>query len=278
MKNLKIGFFLLILFICSKSFSQNSEQYYFNKAAKEYYNGNYNTATITLNEGLDVYPSNGRLLYLKKALGSDPKTAEWQKYNQDVANIESQGFQKGPGSNGGQKKSIIDPNGVTCVFYKAMKTSALLLKSAGPTEENKWTNFNIQHKNLINSGYQKGNGDTEDSKKTLQDPDGETHYYFKQKKAAINNIYASFSKNGQNKVKWSDDLRKNSEKITIVFDNRFKKYTDDVTNTNSYSFSSGDKDFDGVECTVTLIIVLKENVKLLDKIKLAPGLKLITHC
>ena len=88
------------------------------------------------------------------------------------------------------------------------------------------------------------------------------------------NINASFIKIGQNKVQWSDDLKNNTEKITIVFDNGFKKYIDDVTNKNTYLFESGDKDFDGVECTVTLETVLKSNVKLIAK----PKLKLKTHC
>lgn len=274
MRNIKTLFFCLILCLSSKSFSQNSEEYFFNKAAIEYYNGNYNSASKTLNEGLKVYPSNSKLLELKKALGVDPKAAEWQKYNQNIRSLENQGFEKGSGANGDQKKSIVDPNGVTHVYHKTITTGGTGVNPPGPSEGDKWKNFNKQEKSILSSGYQQGDGEPGDLKKTLQDPDGEIHYYFKKKKVEINNIYASFSRIGQNKVKWSDDLKNNAEKITIVFDNGFKKYTDDVTNKNNYLFVSGDKDFDGVECTVTLVIVLKSNVKLMDK----PNLKLKTHC
>ncbi len=146
----------------------------------------------------------------------------------------------------------------------------------GTPTNSEWTQFNKKEQNLLNNGYKEGDGDIEDLHKTLSDPDGETHYYYKKKAAEKKFISAYFSKNGQNKVKWSNDLTENAEKITIVFDNGFKKYTDDVTNQTSYVFKSGDKDFDGVECTVTLVIVLKPNVKLLDKSKTT--LKLITTC
>jgi len=87
-------------------------------------------------------------------------------------------------------------------------------------------------------------------------------------------IKASLKKVAQNQVQWSDDLKNYAESITIVFDNGFKKFTEDVTNKNNYLFESGDKDFDGVQCTVTLVVVLKSHVKLTDK----PSLKLMTHC
>jgi len=257
MKNLKIIFLLLILCISSKSFSQSSEQYYYNKAAKEYYNGNYNTAAITLNEGLDVYPSNDRLLNLKKALGAEPKAAEWQKYNQDVANIESQGFQKGPGSNGEQKKSIIDPNGVTRCFHKAAKIKAPLPIHKEPTEGNKWINFNQQQKNLLNDGYQQGEGDGEDSKKTLQDPDGGTHYYFKKK---IITIKSGFKVASQNTLEWSDELKNSADKITITFKTKNgASESFNVSGKNHFEFQSFNRQFDQVFCKVILDVKLKDN-------------------
>ena len=77
-------------------------------------------------------------------------------------------------------------------------------------------------------------------------------------------IYSLFKKISKNKVQWSNDLQTHAQKITIVFDNGDKKITADVTNMNSYTFDSGDKDFDGVEATVTLLVDIPGNIKIKD--------------
>jgi len=276
MRYIKISIILLLLLISVKSYSQQSEQYYFNKAAKEYYNGNNNAASKTLKDGLNVYPNDSKLLELKKGLGVDPKAAQREKYNQQVHNLENQGFQKGAGSNGDNHKSIVDPDGVTHDFFKkTLGTSQSKSPSPdGQNDDGKWNTFKKQEKNLLSNGYQKGAGDDRALEKTLNDPNGEAHVYFKKKEVKTIMINSAFRVLSQNKMAWSEDLKNNAESITIVFDNGFKKFTDDVTNRNNYLFESGDKDFDGVQCTVTLIIVLKSHVKLTDK----PSLKLMTHC
>lgn len=81
-------------------------------------------------------------------------------------------------------------------------------------------------------------------------------------------IKASLKKIDKNKVQWSDDLKNHAESITIVFDNGAKKFTDNVTNMNSYVFDSGDGDFDGVEVTVTLLVQLPSNIKVKDKLSI----------
>lgn len=81
-------------------------------------------------------------------------------------------------------------------------------------------------------------------------------------------IKALLKKISKNKVQWSDDLKNYAESITIVFDNGMKKYTENVTNMNSYIFNSGDKDFDGVEVTVTLIVGLPNNIKVNDALSM----------
>ena len=250
---------------------EQTELNYFNNAAKQYYNGNFNEAKKIIDDGLSVYPSNEKLLKLKQVLGKNPKSQKWAEYNSKVNNLESQGYSEGSAGQGYISKTLKDPDGKQHVFVK--KSSPVYAPNE-PTEEDPWKSFNRKENSILSNGFFKGEGAEMDEKRQLVDPDGTTHDYFKKKRIGILNINASFKSTGQNKVQWSKELSENAESITIIFDNGYKKFTDDVSNSTNYLFESGDKDFDGVECSVYLKVVLKPNVKLSDKLKL----KMTTHC
>ena len=254
MKILKKILFLGFMFFVSFAMAQQkSELDYFNRAAKQYYNGHYSAATNTVNEGLKVYPNNKKLIELKKCLGADPKAQEWIVYNKNKQAILAQGFTEGTGGSGYTSKTLTDPNGKKHVFVKKVT----------PIPPDGWTVFNNQEKQILNSGYQKGEGSPQDDRKELYDPNGNVHYYYKKKK--VQDIKASFVKIGQNKVQWSEDVKLYAESITIVLNNGMKSITENVTGKSSFTFKPGDKDFDGVECTATLIIKLKPNYRVSDK-------------
>jgi len=144
----------------------------------------------------------------------------------------------------------------------------------GPRVPEPTCKFNDEVKKLRNQGFTEGYGGDDDEEKTLKDCEGEVHTYFKKKPAQAITISASFRKTAQNSVQWSNELKNNAEKITIIFNNGIKTFSEEVTGMNSYKFESGDKDFDGVECTVTLKVTLKPNVKMTD----VPKLIMKTHC
>lgn len=270
---MKTKSFLFVLFFLTTTirlFAQETEQFYFDKAAKEYYNGSMGAAKNTINLGLKYYPENERLLKLKKCLAQDPKKPQWDKYFKLKAQYEAEGYKEGQGGDGYVSKVLTDPEGKKHVFVK--KSGPKPPPSKPPTDL--WDNFNRQERNLLANGFKSGYGEQGDEEKTLTDPNGELHYYFKKKKVKPISIVAGFKKNGQNKVQWSSDLKDNAESIIIIFSNGVKQYTDDVTGRSSYIFESGDKDFDGVECTVTLKVKLKSNVRMTDN----PKLTMITHC
>ena len=56
---LSVLFFLSFTF---NSIAQETEQFYFDKGAKEYYNGNMEAARTTIDLGLRSYPGNQKLL------------------------------------------------------------------------------------------------------------------------------------------------------------------------------------------------------------------------
>ena len=265
-KILFVGFMFFASFAMAQ---QKSELDYFNRAAKQYYNGHYSAAATTINEGLKVYPNNKKLIELKKCLGADPNAQKWEAYNQEKQALLKQGYKEGTGGPGYTSKTLTDPNGKKHVFVKKIATPE------GPGQTDGWSTFKNQERQILNKGFQKGEGNEQDDKEELYDPNGNVHYYFKKRPVSIIKINASFRKIAQNTVQWSDDLKNNAEKITIVFNNGVKTpFRENVTGLNSYKFESGDKDYDGVECTVTLEITLKPNVKMLD----TPKLKMITHC
>jgi hypothetical protein len=265
MKGIIQAVFFCTFLISAFGQSNKTEIDYFNIAAKHYYNGKYSSASKSINEGLKAYPNSKKLIELKKCLGQNPKAQEWILYNKNKQTLLKQGFKEGTGGSGYTSKTLTDPNGKKHVFVKKVT----------PVPPDGWTIFNNQEKQILNSGYQKGEGSAQDEKKELYDPNGNVHYYFKKRPVTTIKINASFRKIGQNYVQWSDDLKNYAEKITIVFNNGVKSsFRENVTGLNSYKFESGDKDYDGVECTVTLEITLKPNVKMLD----TPKLKMITHC
>lgn len=134
--------------------------------------------------------------------------------------------------------------------------------------------FKREEQKLLKAGFKRGDGSGSDETKTLQDCSGATQVYSRKKKVEVIRIKANFKKIEQNTVQWSEDLKNAADKITIVFNNGTKTYSNDVTGKNSFVFSSGDKDFDGVDCTVELLILLPSEFKLLD----TPKLIMKTHC
>ena len=252
--------FLFILFFLGLTLNtsaQKTEQFFFDKAAKEYYNGNMEAARTTIDLGLRSYPGNQKLLKLKETVGVDPIAVKWQKYNQNIRSLENQGFEKGSGANGDQKKSIVDPNGVTHVFHKTINTAGIGATPPGPTEGDKWKNFNKQEKSILSSGYQQGDGEPGDFKKTLQDPDGEIHYYFKKK---IITIKSGFKVASQNSMEWSDELKNSADKITITFKTKNgASESFNVSGKNHFEFQSFNRQFDQVFCKVILDVKLKDN-------------------
>lgn len=225
------------------SIAQETEQFYFDKAAKEYYNGKMEAAQKTIDLGLSYYPGNQKLVKLNKCLPKDklPKIPKEGR----------KGHVEGVGPKGPQT-----PNPAP--------------KSPPPPP----CKFNEQERSLLSRGFKEGYGSDGEEEKTLTDCNGAVHTYFKKKIPVNKDVYASFTKTGQNAVQWSEDLKNNAAQITIIFNNGLKTFSDDVTGATKYKFESGDKDFDGVECTVTLKITLKTNVKLKD----VPKLKMTTHC
>jgi len=252
--------------------AQESEQAIFNKAARLYYHGKYNDCRKVLEDGLKIYPNNQKLASLKKELPVDTDKPKWDVYNKQVNQLKSSGFNEGVGGNGYTSKVLTDPNGKKHVFVKRVEPTPG--PGPQPPGEDPWKKFNEKERSLLNSGYKKGYGSDGDEEKSLTDPNGEVHAYYKKRPVEAVTILASFRKTAQNTVQWSVDLKNNAEKITIVFNNGIKTFTEDVTGMSAYKFESGDKDFDGVECTVTLKVILKPNVKMKD----VPKLTMITHC
>jgi hypothetical protein len=232
---------------------QKSELDYFNRAAKQYYNGHYSAATSTVNQGLKVYPNNKKLIELKKCLGADPKAQEWIVYNKSKQAILTQGFTEGTGGSGYTSKTLTDPNGKKHVFVKKVT----------PIPPDGWTIFNNQEKQILNSGYQKGEGNAQDDKKELYDPNGNVHYYYKKKQIKIIAIESGFKEVSQNTMSWSKDLADKADKITIVFKTRNgAKESFDVTGKSRFIFESYNNQFHRVNCTVELIVELPETYKL----------------
>lgn len=253
------------------SFSQEEKQKYFDSAAKLYYNGKNAEALQKLDEGLKYYPDDQKLLNLKNVVkASIPRIEDnlWDNYNKDLTKLKSQGYREGQAGEGYISKELTDPSGKKHIFVKRVEPPPK------PKVEDPWKKFNEKERSLLNSGYKNGYGSDGDEEKTLTDPNGEVHAYFKKKPVQPVTILSSFRKTAQNTVQWSIDLKNNAEKITIVFNNGIKTFTEDVSGMSYYKFESGDKDFDGVECTVTLKVILKPNIKMKD----IPKLTMITHC
>jgi serine/threonine-protein kinase len=220
------------------------------------------------------------LLSNKEGNGTSPASdtvdsTAWHSFNNTTDELRSQGYEERSAEEGELSEYVEDPDGVQHVFAKKKDNQetpvneTVQVKSVDPCDT-----FKKQEKALLNSGYKLGNGSSEDEKKTLTDCNGNENTYYKKKKPEVKYIKSNFKKTEPNTVVWSDDLRNNAEKITIVFNNGFKTFSQDVSGMNSYKFQSGDKDFDGVECSVELIITLKPDVKLTD----TPKIKMKTHC
>ena len=112
---LSVLFFLSFTF---NSIAQETEQFYFDKAAKEYYNGKMEAARKTIDLGLKYYPGNQKLIKLKNCLAQDPKKPLWDKFYKDKAQLKAEGFSEGQGGDGYISKELTDPNGQKHVFVK----------------------------------------------------------------------------------------------------------------------------------------------------------------
>jgi hypothetical protein len=201
---------------------------------------------------------------------------DWEQFYRKESSLKSSGYKEGKGPLGAKKETLVDPDGKPHFYYRAITPPVSGgnpgRKENGKTIPNDDSNFIDQEKKLFDKGYKEGYGEDGDIRKTLEDQNGTVHNYYKK---GIITINAKFKNIAQNKVQWSEELKDNSEKITIVFKTSFgKSFSEDVTNRTDYYFESGDKDFDGEPCTVTLNVVLKSSVKLADK----PVLKFTTHC
>lgn len=273
LKMSKISFYLSTFFILiGFRLLAQTEQEFFNIAARHYYNGDYKVSLKTIENGLTIFPNDKKLLKLKSHLSVDTKVNQWNTFQSESDALRQQGYEEGKEKNGYVSKVLIDPNGKKITFIK--KAETISTSSTSTDRTNEWQNFNNQEKRLLNNGFIKGSGNDNDEIKNLTDPNGQMHYYFKKKPTTSLAISAQFKKTAQNSVQWSNDLKNNAEKITIIFNNGIKTFSEEVTGLNFYRFESGDKDFDGVECTVTLKVILKPNVKMIDN----PKLSMKTHC
>jgi serine/threonine protein kinase len=199
-------------------------------------------------------------------------STSWHTFYNNRDQLLLDGFEEGEPLAGYESISIDDPNGEEHHFRRIISSQGS--QTSQTQNSDPCAQFKQEEKKILNSGFIKGPGGIEDESKSLNDCNGNMHLYHKKKRLVVKSIKASFKKSAQNTVQWSEDLKNGADKITIVFNNGYKTYSRDVTGMNSYKFDSGDKDFDGVECTVELIVVLKPEYKLSD----TPRLTMKTHC
>ena len=199
----------------------------------------------------------------------------WHSFNNTTDELRSQGYEERSAEEGELSEYVEDPDGVQHVFAKKKDNhqtpvnETVQVKSSDPCDT-----FKKQEKALLNSGYKLGNGSSEDEKKTLTDCNGNENTYFRKKKTEIIRIKANLKEIGQNKVQWSNELTQNAEKIIVQFKVDDTEYQIDATNKVDASLFTGNRLFHNRWCSVTLFVVLKENVKLVDN----PFIKIKTSC
>ncbi len=240
------------------SIAQETEQFYFDKAAKEYYNGKMEASRKTIDLGLKYYPGNQKLIKLKNCLARDPEKPKWDAYNNKVKQIKAQGYIEGIVGEGYTSQEITDPKGKKHVFVKKVDTP----RTPAPVATPKKCLFNEQERSLLSRGFKEGYGSDGDEEKSLTDCNGTVHQYYKKKKEKIITINTGFREVSQNTMSWSEDLKKYAKSITIVYSSGKKTEEYNVTGVNRHVFQSGDKSFDGVQVKVYLKVVLPENVTL----------------
>ncbi|MBM3186629.1 MAG: hypothetical protein FJZ67_10025 [Bacteroidetes bacterium] len=130
-------------------------------------------------------------------------------------------------------------------------------------QNKEWEEFYRNEKNILRSGYQKGEGNEGDDVKFLVNPDGIEVNYFKKKKAKKINVDVGLSMTSQNIFSWNGIIADENLKTTLVVDNgNGAVFQKDVTGLSSFKFKPGDTRFDGVKCSIKLIIETKEGISI----------------
>jgi hypothetical protein len=129
--------------------------------------------------------------------------------------------------------------------------------------DKEWKEFNKNEKNLLKSGYQKGEGSEGDDLKYLVNPDGDEIQYFKKKKAKKLTIDVGLKMPKQNYFTWNKKIASEKLNVEILIDNgEDVPFRDKVnSNENFYTFKTNSR-YDDVTCRVTLIIEQKDGIKL----------------
>jgi hypothetical protein len=257
--------FLIGLLLFSYSlFSQKTEQNYFDKAAKYYYNGNYQESSKTIKEGLQVYPNNQKLLKLQSNLPVDKNKLKWEKFNNEKYQLVSLGYTEGKGGDGYTSTTLTDPNGKKRLFVKRISDE----KTPKNPIPDPWNEFKKKESALLNSGYSRGNGNNGDEEKYLTDPYGEQHSYFKKKKAKKLTIDVGLKMPKQNYFVWNQLVSDEDLEVEIEIDNGEDNPIREriPSNQNFFSFKTQNSRYDGVDCRVTLNIIPKDGITIKGKL------------